>query len=281
MLGAHGYAIYFGNTSSGNIIHNSGAIHGGILDNSSQGGNHVINSGTIDGLDFYGVNLDLLTGKVLHIINSGTIAGAAASIHSQSGALDLANTGTVAGSISLVSNDADAIYNKGVIVGAVFLGGGKDIFIGTGGGSSAVFGEAGNDHLVGSAQSDTLNGGADDDHLFGEGGSDTLTGGAGVDNFVFDSGLAAGVDFITDFEHGIDHIELKHAIFTKTNLTGVLAKGMFFAGAHAHDANDRIIYNPTNGWLIYDKNGNAGGGATHFATLHAHLGLSAVDFLIV
>jgi hypothetical protein len=48
-----------------------------------------------------------------------------------------------------------------------------------------------------------------------------------------------------------------------------------------HDANDYIIYNRANGWLIYDRNGNAAGGEHHFATLGNHATLSAADFLIV
>ena len=56
---------------------------------------------------------------------------------------------------------------------------------------------------------------------------------------------------------------------------------MFFEGAHAHDATDRIIYNPQNGWLTYDSNGSAAGGVHHFATLNAHLTLTNADFLVV
>jgi Ca2+-binding RTX toxin-like protein len=56
---------------------------------------------------------------------------------------------------------------------------------------------------------------------------------------------------------------------------------MFHTGAHAHDGNDHIIYNPGNGWLIYDANGSAAGGAVHFATLAPHLTLTSTDFLVV
>ena len=54
---------------------------------------------------------------------------------------------------------------------------------------------------------------------------------------------------------------------------------MFHVGAAAHDANDRIIYNPNNGFLTYDGNGNHAGGAVHFATLVPHLdGFSTPSF---
>ena len=62
--------------------------------------------------------------------------------------------------------------------------------------------------------------------------------------------------------------------------SGVLPVGLFHVGAGAHDASDRIIYDPVNGFLIYDGNGNHPGGATHFATLMPHLALTHADFLI-
>ena len=110
---------------------------------------------------------------------------------------------------------------------------------------------------------------------------DTLTGGAGKDHFVFDTALAtAGVDRITDFRHLTDKIDLSHAIFTATNASGTLQAAMFFEGRHAHDASDRIVYNPVSGWLTYDSNGSAAGGTHHFATLAAHLTLTHGDFLV-
>jgi Ca2+-binding RTX toxin-like protein len=140
------------------------------------------------------------------------------------------------------------------------------------------------DTINGGASNDVLNGGGGDDRLIGGSGNDTLTGGSGADHFVFNAALNAltNVDQITDFAHGIDKIELGHAVFTATNAPGrALAGGMFHAGAHAHDANDHIIYNPANGWLIYDANGSAAGGAVHFATLAPHLTITSADFLVV
>jgi Ca2+-binding RTX toxin-like protein len=63
------------------------------------------------------------------------------------------------------------------------LGGGTDKFSFTVAGSQpvAVYGEAGNDDLVGSSGGDTLDGGAGDDDLVGNDGNDTLVGDAGLD----------------------------------------------------------------------------------------------------
>lgn len=82
-------------------------------------------------------------------------------------------------------------------------------------------GNSGNNHLSGNAGRD---------HLDGHAGNDLMTGGTGNDTFVFTTG--AGRDRISDFEKGIDHIDLRgwdaitsfadlkahHATDTGTNL---------------------------------------------------------------
>jgi Ca2+-binding RTX toxin-like protein len=55
----------------------------------------------------------------------------------------------------------------------------------------------------------------------------------------------------------------------------------FHIGTAAHDADDRIVYDPATGTLTYDSNGNAGGGATQFATLDTGLALTNADFFVV
>jgi Ca2+-binding RTX toxin-like protein len=79
----------------------------------------------------------------------------------------------------------------------------------------------------------------------------------------------------------VDRIALENGIFTALGATGALAANAFFVGPAAHDADDRIIYNPANGNLVYDSNGSAAGGATLFATLATNLQLSSADFVIV
>lgn len=65
------------------------------------------------------------------------------------------------------------------------------------GGGNVLLGGAGADRLIAYAGSDTLNGGAD---------HDILEGGTGADVFAFDAGT--GTDLITDFEAGIDLIDV-------------------------------------------------------------------------
>ena len=233
-----------------------------------------------DGLPATGAGIYVNTG--LHqstlIVNAahGTITGKLAAIHSSSlGGTTLLNSGAVLGAIDLVAIGNDIIINHGKIKGPVHLGDGIDSFDGKGGGTSGhIYGDQGNDTLAGGAHADRIHGGD---------GNDKLTGRGGPDKFFFDTLLnaATNVDRITDFTHGVDKIVLSALDFAGIGGPGVLGAGKFFAGAGAHDASDRIIYNPNNGFVTYDANGNAPGGATHFATLAHHLDLHNTDFVVI
>lgn len=83
--------------------------------------------------------------------------------------------------------------------------GGNDILRGNAG-RDTLDGGAGNDRLEGGAGDDRLLGGAGDDRLDGGTGNDILTGGAGADIFVFR--LGSGQDRVTDFQDGIDRIQI-------------------------------------------------------------------------
>jgi hypothetical protein len=129
---------------------------------------------------------------------------------------------------------------------------GNDTIVGLGG-NDTLLGNVGNDVLSGNEGSDILSGGQNDDLLFGGkdddilngdlgndvllgesgddvltggGGNDTLTGGDGGDIFVLSD--TGGTDFITDFENGIDFIQLspsltfKNLAITTTNSGQVL-----------------------------------------------------------
>jgi Ca2+-binding RTX toxin-like protein len=81
-----------------------------------------------------------------------------------------------------------------------------------GSGRDTLLGQGGNDLLVGGAGNDLLIGGAGRDVLIGGSGADVMTGGSGRDVFVFravsDSPAAGRADRITDFERGLDRIDL-------------------------------------------------------------------------
>jgi len=86
-------------------------------------------------------------------------------------------------------------------------------------GADTLLGSLGNDTLLGGGGADLLQGGADND-LEGGVGADTLTGGAGADRFVFgalDSRAKLPVfdtrgDVVTDFEGGVDVLDLSHLL---------------------------------------------------------------------
>ncbi|MGO4842881.1 calcium-binding protein, partial [Rhizobiaceae sp. 2RAB30] len=87
-----------------------------------------------------------------------------------------------------------------------------------------------------------------------------------------------------DFNVPQDTIRLDNAVMAGLGTTlGTLAAAKFWKSATglAHDADDRIIYETDTGKLFYDSNGNAAGGAIHFATLAPYLALTYADFQVI
>ncbi|RMF41455.1 MAG: hypothetical protein D6754_00950 [Alphaproteobacteria bacterium] len=83
------------------------------------------------------------------------------------------------------------------------------------GGDDIVDGGSGNDSVIGGIGNDDLYGGSGNDDIYGDDGADTLTGGSGVDTMhgglgadIFDINPGDGTVIITDFEDGIDTIDL-------------------------------------------------------------------------
>ena len=106
--------------------------------------------------------------------------------------------------------------NDSIIAGAgndsVSGGYGNDIVL-AGSGSDTVKGGNDNDVLLGGTGNDSLIGGQGVDLIQGGPGRDTMTGGTEADTFRFvavaDSGVTATTrDFITDFVHGVDKVDL-------------------------------------------------------------------------
>lgn len=130
----------------------------------------------------------------------------------------------------------------------------------------------GPDIIVGTSAGETINGGL---------GNDILTGNGGADDFVFDSKLNKknNVDIITDFEVGVDKIELDKSIFKKLKV-GELSSKVFTSGKVAKD--DRVIYNKNTGDVSYDADGKGGTKAIKFLTLEGSPdNLSAKDFMVI
>ncbi len=71
-----------------------------------------------------------------------------------------------------------------------------------------LLGDDKDNRIDGSFGDDTLEGLAGNDTLIGAQGDDTMTGGKGEDVFVFNVDYHTGNDTITDFEEGVDRIEI-------------------------------------------------------------------------
>jgi Ca2+-binding RTX toxin-like protein len=159
---------------------------------------------------------------------------------------------------------------------------GNDIVYGDAG-NDTVFAGLLNDQVRGDAGNDNLNGQNGNDQLYGGLGLDTLTGGLNNDRFVFDTRPSAtNYDRITDFYVPQDTIVLENAVMA-VGAVGYLSAAMFWKSVTglAHDTNDRIIYETDTGWLNYDSNGSAAGGAVHLALLGKNLPLTSNDFVVV
>lgn len=83
--------------------------------------------------------------------------------------------------------------------------------------SNVLNGTSGNDVIDGRGGHDRIDGGAGDDIMFGGNGNDTLisnagndvmTGGNGADTFVIGP-RTSGTITITDFQNGVDHIDIR------------------------------------------------------------------------
>jgi Ca2+-binding RTX toxin-like protein len=165
---------------------------------------------------------------------------------------------------------------------------GKDAVTGSAGIETVYLGEdddtanllAGNDVVFGENGNDTINGGGGSDSISGGLGSDILSGNAGADKFIYTT-LSDGVDLISDFQAS-DTLVFTGVVFGGLN-AGVLAAKNFWSAANglAHDADDRFVYNSSDGSVWFDSDGNGNGEAILVADLTNNFALKAADILIV
>jgi serralysin len=139
--------------------------------------------------------------------------------------------------------------------------------------------------VKGSFTSDRIIGNGGDNYIRGIEGNDKLTGGAGKDTFSFDTKLDGklNVDTITDFNVNDDTIDLLASRFAAAGGEGDLDPRAFWASksGKAHETNDRIIYDTSDGHLYYDADGTGKIKAVQFADLASELKLKATHFDIV
>ncbi|MBD1203146.1 MAG: M10 family metallopeptidase C-terminal domain-containing protein [Rhodobacteraceae bacterium] len=161
----------------------------------------------------------------------------------------------------------------------LFGGSGQDRLLGEAGsdviqgaaGADIVDGGDGDDLLFGGLGRDRLSGGGGNDRLNGGLGQDVLTGGAGADVFIFTSpataGSGRGADTITDFQTGVDRIDLSAFDTAFAGTRGLLGGGQ-----------RSFWFDAASGRLLGDQNGD--GAADWAIALTGVTRVSAQDFLL-
>jgi serralysin len=140
-----------------------------------------------------------------------------------------------------------------------------------GDGNDQLQGLGGDDSLSGGAGNDILNGGTGNDTLWGGLGDDVLTGGVGNDKYLFQSdsvfSTSLGVDYISDFEAGLDQIVLSKITFNAiTNLAGQALTDFAVVtdDEFVNASNARIVFSQGTGSLFYNQDGSILGTGTVF-----------------
>ncbi|WP_407117244.1 VCBS domain-containing protein [Bradyrhizobium sp. LMG 9283] len=134
-------------------------------------------------------------------------------------------TGGVSVNLTAGTADGDGSVGHDTISGGVFN----------------VLGSNFNDAIIGSASNDSLSGSNGNDILDGRAGNDFLSGGAGADSFVYATG--GGFDFIQDFVHGQDKIDL-------TGVYGIFSLADLQSHATQSGPNTVITFSPNDGLTL-------------------------------
>lgn len=109
-------------------------------------------------------------------------------------------------------------------------------------------------NLVGTSGRDTLIGGTAADNLTGLGDRDTLTGGLNQDTFIFTNltdSTSSDSDRITDFEVGVDKIEISGLGFTELDADGGLTEAGELRLSYSSVADRTYIRNDQNSFQLY------------------------------
>lgn len=160
----------------------------------------------------------------------------------------------IKGNDALVETNSDSFHNHTILYG--------------GAGNDKLNGGNGSDLLLGGIGNDTLYGGADNDNLYGGIGNDTF-------GFMYPN---EGQDTIADFVHGVDKIGISKTGFKLS--TSAVLHVIANSNPKATDTNPTLLYNTSNGVLIYDSNGSSWFGQSTLATLIGTPVLTDSDILL-
>ncbi|HTU10088.1 MAG TPA: M10 family metallopeptidase C-terminal domain-containing protein [Allosphingosinicella sp.] len=222
--------------SSGVLVNNSGTIHVVSESSSAQSfgiamfrdnTNHysygkIVNSGTIVA-DVAAMGYQTIGGCVtaMMFVNSGRVEGE----YRQDIGLNILDNRAGGAWVGTFNGGIDGEYfrNAGLLQGAINFREGTDFLDGRAGTQTGlVDGGAHSDVLLGGVGSDQLSGGDGADRLQGGGGIDILLGGAGADVFVYGAAgdsTAAALETLTDFQAGVDRIDLSLLAPSAVNLS--------------------------------------------------------------
>ena len=78
-----------------------------------------------------------------------------------------------------------------------------------------------------------------------------------------------------------DTIVVSRAGFSNSLAVGTLLSTQFIRGGAETTANHRIIYNSSNGQLLFDADGSGTTAATQIATLNTGLAMTNADILVI
>ena len=132
-----------------------------------------------------------------------------------------------------------------------------------------------NGYLVdGFKGNDTITGGVNNDSIGGGAGRDILTGGEGGDVFIFAASGTSNIDTITDFQRGLDKIQMSPSVFGSL---GLITSENIVNADRALDGNDFLIIKADsqgNATLFYDADGS--GSRSNLLIVAKLMGVSAL-----
>lgn len=281
----------------------SGTNYNAVMatENFAQSGDEVFVTGVTirdrDGDDFYDIG-EGRSGIVVRLskdgITQGTTKSAAAGgygVEFSGGDIDVAfSGGDLAHSVhvEIHANNKSAkvdLAGTNAILSSVSakLGDGAVRLVLLGASATTGKGNDGNNVLIGNRAANRLDGDDGADVLIGRAGRDVLTGGAGADRFDFNAvielrSLIVAADHVTDFESGVDRIDL-WTIDAKVNATGNQSfKWIGTSAFHHVEGELRLVYSGSDVVVSGDVNGD---GRADFRIILDNVAmLSKADFIL-
>jgi len=259
---------------AGDDLIDGGAGHDTLY---GQGGNDTLNGGTGHDTLNGGAGIDEMTGgsgsDVYFVDNVGDTVVESAE------AVEIDHVYTTLGVYTLPDEVERLTYNAYGDFEAT--GNGLDNLVYSQIGNDILSGLGGNDELRSSGGNDVLDGGDGTDLLVGGAGADTLTGGADADTFRiggYETGLGGDADIVTDFESGVDVIDLMN---WDSNIWTSGDQAFTFIGTGAFTSvAGQLRYSSIGSDTLIEGDVNGDGAADFEIFLVGSHALTAADFIL-